>query len=383
MKNMRKLLSLLLFLCFHPAFCQDADKGSAKGQPFFQILYHQGEHWNRSEYIVEQLEDGYKGIEARLGFQTLGGEIWQQYHKYPRYGIGIQFSDEIKNRGDTTLGNPFSVFLFNNLPIARLGRFTLNTNLSAGLAYIGLIHDPENNPFNDIVGSHINLYLDANLNLSVELSKRIDLSFGYGMTHYSNGRIHMPQKGLNNWGWQAGLTSLFGGPGDPFKRAEFVYTEPPEFNPFEEVQLMMAVGVSNWLSRDGQESVYYFTSTFTADYAYRYTVRSAVTLGLDVMYDGSLENAIKFTHPDDVSTFQKMYLGGHLGYQYTIDKLTLLINMGTYFKHFSYDRKYYFARVGGRIHLTDHLAVHICVKSRNGIRSDWIEWGLAYSIRTR
>jgi hypothetical protein len=146
---------------------------------------------------------------------------------------------------------------------------------------------------------------------------------------------------------------------------------------------MGSVGVTNWYRKETGESSHYFASSLTVDYAFRYNARSAITLGLDVMYDGSLEQAIKYTLPENVNTFQKMYLGGHFGYQFTIDKLTFLFNLGTYFKLYSYDRSFYFARAGGRLRLTDHLSAHICVKSRNGIRSDWIEWGLAYAIKTR
>ena len=380
---MRNILPLILLFSLQAVFAQDVKQGSPNGQPFFQLLYHQGVHWNRTKYLDEQLEDGFKGIEARIGFQTLGGEIWQQYSRYPKYGLGIHYADEVMSRGDTTLGNPFSVFVFYNVPVVRFGRFSLNTNLSAGLSYMTLVHDPVTNPYNDIVGSHINLYLDVDLNLGVQLGERIDMTLGYGMNHYSNGRIHMPQKGLNNWGWLAGLSYNFGGPGDPYKRAKFMHSEAPEFKSYEEIQVMGSVGVTNWYREETGESSHYFASSVTVDYAFQYSVRSAITLGLDVMYDGSLEKAIKYTSPENVSTFQKMYLGGHFGYQFTIDKFTFLVNLGTYFKHYSYDRRFYFARAGGRLRLSDHLAAHVCVKSRNGIRSDWIEWGLVYSFKTR
>ncbi|MFO7668235.1 MAG: acyloxyacyl hydrolase [Bacteroidales bacterium] len=380
---MRKLVSVISLITLCGQWALSQQKGSVNGQPFVQLIYHQGVHWNRTMYLDQQLEGGYKAIEAKVGFQTLGGEMWQQYSRYPKYGLGIHYADEVKDRSDTTMGNPFSAFMFYNIPMARFGRFTLNTNLSVGLSYMGVVYDSLTNPYNDIVGSHINLYFDVNLNMGVKLSERFDLNLGYGMTHYSNGRIHLPQKGLNNWGWQAGLTYIFGGPDDPFRRADFIQTEPPEFNPYEEVQLMISAGVTEWQPDDVPVGVHYLASSFTADYAYRFNVRSAVTLGADVMYDGSLEKAIKHVLPEDVNTIQKMYFGGHIGYQFTIDKLTFLFNAGTYFLHYSYDRRFFFARAGGRIRLTDHLGIHICVKSRNGIRSDWIEWGMAYSIRTR
>ena len=381
---MRKILAIIIFLSFCVQFSFAQKKASSNGQPFFQLIYHQGVHWNRTLFLQDQMEGGFRAFEAKLGFQTLGGELWQQFNRYPKYGIGIHYADEILDDPDTTnLGNPFSAFMFYNIPMARFGRFSLNTNISVGLSYMNHIYDPASNPYNDVVGSHVNLYFDLNLNMDIKLSERLDLTLGYGMTHYSNGRIQLPQKGLNNWGWQVGMAYIFGGPDDPFKRAEFIEVEIPEFRPYEEIQLMLSFGVTERQPGASEYGVHYLTSSFTADYAFRFSARSAVTLGFDVMYDASLSHDIPYIPQELVSQVQKTYFAGHFGYQYTIDKLTLLLNLGTYFKHWSFDRSFYFARAGGRIRLSDHLSAHVCVKSRNGIRSDWIEWGLAVSIRTR
>ena len=104
---------------------------------------------------------------------------------------------------------------------------------------------------------------------------------------------------------------------------------------------------------------------------------------MDVLYDGSLAVGIKGIPPDEVTTLQKMYFGSHLGYHFFIDRVTLLVNLGTYFYQHSYDRGYWFMRAGGRVRLTDHLHTHICIKTKNGIRADWIEWGLATSLKIR
>ncbi len=61
---------------------------STNGQPFFQFIYHQGVHWNRTLYLQDQMDGGFKAFEAKLGFQTLGGELWQQFNHYPKYGSG-------------------------------------------------------------------------------------------------------------------------------------------------------------------------------------------------------------------------------------------------------------------------------------------------------
>ncbi len=114
------------------------------------------------------------------------------------------------------------------------------------------------------------------------------------------------------------------------------------------------------------------------------SARSAVTLGMDVMYDASLKHDIPY-YPAELVT----QIPADLFLADTLVTSTPSINLPCCLiwepisstSHF--DRSFYFARAGGRIRITDHLAAHICVKSRNGIRSDWIEWGLAYSIKTR
>ena len=358
-------------------------RASDPGQPYFQLLYHKGVHVNRSTYLDDEFQGGFRAIEFRMGFRTYGTEAWQQLHKFPKYGIGIHHADQIKDGRDTIIGNPVSVFWFYNAPLLRYGRLSLNTNLSVGLSYMSVIFDPVENPLNDLVASHINLYFDCNLNLGIELAEHWEMYLGYGVNHYSNGNIQEPQKGMNNWGWSMGTSYLFGTGQKPFERAGYIYSDLPDFEPFEEIQLMMSFGINEWQPGYADKGQHYFASSFTADYAYRFSRKGALTLGLDVMYDGSLERAVKGVLPENVTTLQKAYLGGHIGYQYTINRLTLLLNLGSYFYQGSYDRKFFFARAGGRIRLTDHLAAHICIKSRNGIRSDWVEWGLAWSLKTR
>ena len=374
---MRRAGNIILLLCCSlTGMAQES--ATSERQPYLQLNFHTGSFWTRSEYLVEQFEDPYKAIDVRLGYQLTGTELWQQHHNYPKYGFGMHYSDLVKDKSDTVVGNPFSLFVFYSAPWARFGRFTLATDMSVGLSYTGLIYDSISNPYNDVIASHINLYFDFNLNLSVMLTPRLGLYTGYGITHYSNGRIQMPQKGVNNWGWSFGMHYLIREP-----VSEFIYREPPEYRPIESIQLMYGVGIVEDIPSGTNEELKFFTSSFTVDYVGQLSPRGAMTFGLDILYDGSLERAIKGIPPDEVTTWQQMYLGSHLGYHFIIDRFTVLFNLGTYFRQHSKDRGYYFARAGGRYRFTDHLYGHLCIKTKNGIRADWIEWGAAYSLKIR
>ena len=145
---------------------------------------------------------------------------------------------------------------------------------------------------------------------------------------------------------------------------------------------MFAVGITEWQPDDQEYGTHYFASTFSTDYAFRYWRNGALTVGVDVMYDGSLEEVLRLP-TDMVSTWQKMYLGGHMGYQYSIKRLTLIFNLGSYFSQTAWNRRWFYGRAGWRLRIADPLSFHVCIKTRDGIRSDWIEWGLALSIITQ
>lgn len=345
---------------------------------YLELKYHTGVYWSRTIYLDQAFEDGYKAVEARFGFQSTGTEAWQQVHGYPKYGFGLHYADLVADREDTIMGNPFSAFVFISEPWVRFWRLTFGTDLSLGLSYASVIHDPLLNPYNDVVASHFNLYFDFNMNLSLAVAERLDVGAGYGVTHYSNGRIHQPQKGVNNWGWNFGMAYHF----NP-SRPEYLYRELPEFVSREEVQLMYGAGTVERHELGERNGERFFTSSLTADYVVGFNPRMAVTFGTDILYDGSLAMAIKGVLPEEVRTFQKMYFGSHLGYHFLIDRVTILVNLGTYFRQQTYDRGAWFIRAGGRIRLSDHLHTQICIKTKNGVRADWIEWGMATSFKIR
>ncbi len=364
----------LLSLCLS-SFTQDEFPDPNRRQPYIQMLYHNGIFWSRTEYLQEQFDAGYWGLEARLGFQTTGRKIWQQYNRYPKIGFGLYYADLVMNRQDTMVGNPFAFYGFYNTPIATVGRFAFSTDLSVGLSYTPIVHDPVTNPYNDVVASHLNLFFGFKLNMDVSLTNRLDMNLGYGLTHHSNGRIHMPQKGVNTWGLSLGMRYMLVEP------VERIYTEPPEYTPKGEVQFMAAVGTVEEKPLNQTNPNRYFNTSVTVDYAYKFNPRMAITLGLDWFYDGSTALAIGSVPPENVTNYEKMYLGTHLGYQQTIDRITLMFNLGTYFVQHTQDRGFWFARGGGRLRLTDRMYVHVAIKTKNGVRSDWIEWGVAYHLK--
>lgn len=108
-------------------------------------------------------------------------------------GIGIGYNDF-----NPQLGNPLSVFLLQGARIASLSnRLSLNYEWNLGLAFGWHPYNEETNPDNKVIGSRVTAYIGLDFYLRWIMSRHVDLNFGVGVAHYSNGNTQYPNLGLN------------------------------------------------------------------------------------------------------------------------------------------------------------------------------------------
>lgn len=356
----RKLFTRLIvifFLCIpYKSLSITKEPKYTYGYHFMQFFYHTGINFGPTRYLKDQYTWGSRAYELRFGFQSKGDELWQQYHRLPQYGLGIHFADLIANKEDTTIGNPISVFMFFNAPFIRWSKFKLSASLSLGLSYTSKCHDPVRNPYNDVIGSCVNLYFDTNLNLDYSISRKINLITGIGLTHYSNGAIDRPQMGMNTLRINMGLSYNFCGDSKGTDRDFKLNSscvkqvkrkrDSHNISTHETLQFMFSMGIIDQQKIGELEGRRYTSSSFTADYAFPLTPINNLTFGLDLLYNESLNRTYPGLSPEEVSFIQKSYLGSHMGFQVIIQRITLLINLGTYFRQSSYVSGFWFLRAG-------------------------------------
>ncbi|MDX2443666.1 MAG: acyloxyacyl hydrolase [Bacteroidales bacterium] len=359
---------------------------------YFQLMYHNGKNPTSSEYMKEVFSNGYQGLELRYGFQSTGRQMWQQLHNYPQYGFGSYIGDLGGVEAVSVIGRPMALFFYFGTPIVRFGKFTFNVDGSFGLAFNLKPYDPEENPFQNVIGSKVNMYFNANFILYYRLSDRIDLSLGYGLTHLSNGRMYTPQKGVNTLGLNIGVKYNF----NPIKnytkekypdykptvRPEYIKRDKPEFKTHHEFQFMYAVGTVLSERPIGEPTgIRYFTSSTTVDWAYQVARKIKTGVGMDMFYDGSLVESYPDWEENDFSTLSKMSFGTHIGIQYLIERFAFIYYFGAYIYKESPARGGWYMRAGGRIRIIDQLHVNLTLKTQNGGIADWIEWGMVYYLK--
>jgi hypothetical protein len=108
------------------------------------------------------------------------------------------------------IGTPVAFYLFQGARLARPGeRISFNYEWNFGLSAGWKPYHPDLNPYNVLIGSKINAYLNTNFYLDWMLSRTLDLTAGISLTHFSNGNTRFPNAGLNTAGAKAGLIYSF------------------------------------------------------------------------------------------------------------------------------------------------------------------------------
>lgn len=122
-------------------------------------------------------------------------------------GIGISYNAFGEPR---QLGNPIAVYLFQGSPIIRFSpKLSLNYEWNFGIACGWKPYDYEANPYNRVIGSKVNAYLNTNFYLDYQLAHEWKLAAGIDFTHYSNGNTSFPNAGINTIGARIGIIRTF------------------------------------------------------------------------------------------------------------------------------------------------------------------------------
>lgn len=368
---------------------------------YFQLTGYRGQHMVTNEY-TNLFKNGFYGAGLRFGTQSTGKKEWQRLHGYPQYGLGISIFDLGGTSVDSLFGTPTSIYFFFGAPIVRFNDFRLNADAEMGFSTNFTAYDAETNNTQVFIGATTNLHFSISLALYYKLSERIDLSLGASFLHFSNGDMFTPQKGIDlisinlstayHFNPIKNYTKHIDPAYQPALRPEFIEKEKLPFKGHHEFIFMASIGTiqaepDEWKNENGEldtlgnEGPRYMTNSFTFEYAYQFAPKLKAVAGLDLFYDGSLENCYETILPQNTTFNDKTFYGWHIGSHYLIERVGFMLTYGRYiYKPFE-QRGKWFLRVGGRIAINDDLDFHLALKTRNGGIADWIEWGLAYKIK--
>ncbi len=350
-------------------------------QKYIELKLHTGSHLYNGDEMSKILEHGYESVEVRMGWMSTGKQEWQRALNCPSYGIGF-YTGSI---GDATvLGNPSGVYGFFYAPFARRKRHHFEAGLSLGLTYDLKGYNKDTNPLNDAISSKVDVYFNVNVSGIWRLSELFDLVYGLDLTHFSNGRTHTPNLGLNMPGVHAGLRvhyntirNIVQQQIDPtfVARIRPTYIDSPlsKVKHKQDWSIYGAFGVVQPDSRYGVDA-FYGTASAVLDWSYLYSHVCSFGAGVDGFYDGSL-GLVYAEKYGKVSTFDKMLLGAHIGHTLHLQRFDIVTQAGTYLWRRDSEKGDWFLRVALRYNVSRYGFLQIGLKTQNGAAADWIEWG--------
>ncbi len=314
----------------------------------------------------------------RLGVQANGEQKQDQFLGFQKFGIGL-FHVNLNNKD--TLGNPWAAYMFLNAPIFRTGKFQLNYDAAVGLGWNFSEFDAITNNQNDLIGSEIAAYFSIGLNAEYRISNRLSLDLGADFIHFSNGALQTPNKGMNLNSVHLGISYFFQRPKSEieYKPAEMKIKNYDKIDPYNELDITYGFG-GKTTNREYGRGAEYFCSTLMLNYYRRHHWVGKYGGGIDWLYDSSL----KQDYPrENVSMTKFMFVGIHINYELMVSKISLLGQIGTYVYKGSDAKGIFYFRVGLKYYLTKNFYAGVALKTANGFKADYIEFGMGYKFKLK
>ena len=327
----------------------------------------------------------------RYSFQYRPGSVPDRIYGGAYQGIGVAYYDF---QTPDELGNPMAVYLFQGARIARLGqRLSFNYEWNFGLSFGWKPYDGETNTYNKMMGSKVNAYLNTNFFFNWMVTREVDLSAGFSLTHFSNGNTKFPNAGLNAVGLRAGLTYNFGR-----KSAEITpRTVCPAFPRHVSYDLTL---FGSWRRKgieiDGKQYAAPDAYTvvgfnFASMYNFGYKFRAGVSL--DGVYDGSAnvylaDQIVSMGSSADLIVedpgFDKQIaLGLSARAEFVMPYFNIGIGLGTNVLHKGGDLKAFYQMLTLKVAVTRSSYIHIGYCLRDFHMPNFLMLGVGYRFNNK
>ena len=355
-----------------------------------------GKIFNTNDFLDGLNADGvalrrYASESVCVGVQTTGSHLWEHEHNFPQFGAGL-YAAPFDHPSD--LGRPVSLYGFYKAPIRRFGQSAVNYKVELGMAFNWTPYDAETNPYNITIGSKATVHLSLGLEYVCTLARRWQLGAGVELTHFSNGAMRKPNKGLNLATPYLAVSYLFGPMPDFRRRTDIVRRRGHE--------AFVALGGGMKRSElEGEQadraesegkSVYndvrYGVGTLTGGYLRQYGNKGKFGGGLSLVYDDWLGSSLTVSenggYRKHLGPFGKrMTLGLFAAHELCIDRLSILTHLGCYVAKsgsIEQSKPSVFERAGVKYHFKCNTFVGVNIYAHKFSKADFIEWNVGQRI---
>lgn len=304
---MKKLFTYIIAIfCLTVGFASAVKAQSIKGSDL--TISAQGWYGYDIEKSRPNLTSfGYMNYEAAVGIQTKpeNENPYAEAFGFPLIDIGVSIAraGNFKFSDQTHFPNLYSVYGSFERSILRTKPFSAGYLLNFGATYNPAKYDPGNNPGNNWLSAPFMAYFGAGIFGKLHIGKRWEMGANVMFRHFSNGRLRLPNEALNGMG--AGIFARY-------RLADYDHTKYRAKYDFERdyrrgMQYMIVVGggvhtcMAEWNAYVESEPdpmkkaeaaaklKAHPKFSFSFDALYRYSMRYATGLGVDLFYSSNMK----------------------------------------------------------------------------------------------
>ena len=304
--------------------------------------------------------------EISFVLHTNGKKDWHKAFNYPTIGatlIGASVGNE------KILGTFWGSYAFIEFPFLKTKHYQLSGKLGNGLALGTKVYDPQTDPKNSVVSTHLNALVCFGLQNRFTFN-RSQFAIGLDLTHFSNGAFKVPNIGIN-------MPFLSIGYGYRFKSTEKDTTNKITL-PFRKILYGLSTIYSHkeiFPTGLGKLPVYEISSF--ARYFFNHKV--GCEFSLDVV---SKQVILRYKPEIQKNQLDVIQVGVFAGYLLPLDKFHLVLGMGMNIRDKYQPESFLYHRIGMRYYFENGIHLNAVLRS-NWAKADFVEWGIGYTFNYR
>jgi len=315
-------------------------------------------------------------FEISIQQETYGKHIWERSYGYPLLGISLWYSGLGRS---PYLGDAYGLFPFINFPLARNDRVMVCFRFGLGVGYLTKKFDRITNYKNTAIGSHFNAAANITFEGRYKIDHRLTASLGFGLQHFSNGSLKLPNYGLNILLVNAGLAYRLVRENKYISNRFIPPTKPYSAIIYHTMELDFgaALGYKNLKAVYGRSFLVYHIYQNTL---FDVSPKSLVGFGLDLSYDASHVTVLESIGQTVKNKLNILRPGINAAYELKLSRLAFLFNFGYYLGGQEHSNGPLYEKLSAQYNFLGHFFTNVMLKVHFG-RADYIGWGLGYRFQ--
>lgn len=325
---------------------------------------------------LDRFRSHFPAFELSIQKVTYGKQRWETEYAYPLLGLNFWYSGM---GGFGELGKAFALYPSINFPLVKDENNSLNFKIGLGIGYLTNKFDRIDNYKNYAIGSHINIAASLFFEYRRRISRKVTLTGGFGLTHFSNGSMKTPNYGLNILTASVGVSSYLSSPNRNLNRKVLPELYSYEFDGRKYLSFEVATALA-FKNMDQQYGESFYVFAAFVNIMARVSYKSKFGIGLDLTQDGSDRMVLERRFVTIENNSQLTKLGVNIAYELLMDRLSFLFNAGMYFRGLDRSEGDIFQRLTLKYLVTKRIYANMVLSTHLG-KAEYVGFGLGYQIR--